>query len=500
MDPPDRGRAFVNPEVQEQRFPELAAELRSRRVTDFLKFFGPGAVIASVTIGSGETVWASRSGAIFGYAMFWAFSLFCLTKGVQVYTAARYMTLTGEHPMERWAALPGPRGLFPGLIGGVVIVAFPFYLSSLPIMLGTITSWVLFGNPGLYPHAIAILFILLLAALTLIQSYGFLERIQLMLVGAMLLLMIIATFAVNPDWPSVFAGAVTPALPDYPQWVKANPAFADRTLIVEMVAYMGVMGGGVQDYVGYVGMMREKAWGLIGRVTGGSRRPALAEDEANVRLGLRWLKAPLIDCTVSFGSVLVFTATFLILGATLLQPNRIVPSGMDLYNYQVVFLTQLHPGRTAQILLSALYKAGVFFAIFGTVYGAFELYVRTAHECVRSVSVKWRSLPLDRMRLWTLLYSGVAAIGLVVYAWWTASQDPRGVGWNPISMMTIPLHITGVLLAGPWCFAMVWVDRKYLPRPLRMGSFLVTLNILCGLVFTYFGILAVIEDFRSLFQ
>ena len=490
----------MNSEEEKQRFPGLAPALRSRKAMDFLKFFGPGAVIASVTIGSGETVWASRSGAIFGYAMFWAFSLFCLTKGVQVYTAARYMTLTGEHPMERWATLPGPRGLFPGVIGVVVIVAFPFYLSSLPIMLGTITSWVVFGNPGLYPHAIAIVFIVLLAALTLMQSYGFLERMQLTLVGSMLVVMLVATFAVNPDWLAVLAGAVTPALPDYPQWVMANPAFADRTLIVEMVAYMGVMGGGVQDYVGYVGMMREKAWGLIGRVTGGNRKPPLAVDEQNVQLGLRWLKAPLIDCTVSFGCVLVFTATFLILGATLLHTNRIVPSGMDLYNNQVVFLTQLHPGRTAQILLSALYKAGVFFAIFGTVYGAFELYVRTAHECVRSMSVKWRNLSLDKMRLWTLLYSGVAAIGLVIYAWWTATQDPRGVGWNPISMMTIPLHITGVLLAGPWCFAMVWIDRKYLPEPFRMGSFLVTLNILCGLVFTYFGVLAVFEDLRPLFQ
>ncbi len=490
----------MNSEEEQQRFPELAPALRSRKAMDFLKFFGPGAVIASVTIGSGETVWASRSGAIFGYAMFWAFSLFCLTKGLQVYTAARYMTLTGEHPMERWATLPGPRGLFPGVIGVVVIVAFPFYLSSLPIMLGTITSWVVFGNPGLYPHAIAIVFIVLLAALTLMQSYGFLERMQLALVGSMLVVMLVATFAVNPDWLAVLAGAVTPALPDYPQWVKANPAFADRTLIVEMVAYMGVMGGGVQDYVGYVGMMREKAWGLIGRVTGGSRKPPLAVDEKNVQLGLRWLKAPLIDCTVSFGSVLVFTATFLILGATLLHTNRIVPTGMDLYNKQVVFLTRLHPGRTAQILLSALYKAGVFFAIFGTVYGAFELYVRTAHECVRSMAVKWRNLTLDKMRLWTLLYSGIGAIGFVIYAWWTATRDPRGVGWNPISMMTIPLHITGVLLAGPWCFAMVWIDRKYLPKPFRMSSFLVALNILCGLVFTCFGVLAVAEDLKPFFR
>ena len=96
-------------ESKKLEFPELAAALRSRKVGDFLKFFGPGAIIASVTIGSGETVWASRSGAIFGYAMFWAFSLFCITKVIQVYSAARYMTLTGEHPMERWGTIARPK-------------------------------------------------------------------------------------------------------------------------------------------------------------------------------------------------------------------------------------------------------------------------------------------------------------------------------------------------------------------------------------------------------
>jgi hypothetical protein len=400
---------------QKLRFPELAPELRSWRVVDLLKFFGPGAVIASVTIGSGETVWASRSSAIFGYSMFWAFSLFCLIKGIQVYTAARYMSLTGEHPIERWALLPGPRAWFPGLVGLIVLIAFPFYLSSLPIMLGTITSWILFGDPGLYPLAIALAFIVLLIALTFVQSYGFLENAQTAIVGAMLLVMLIAAFAVKPDWLAAITGAVVPSFPRYPEWVRNYPDIAGRTLMVEMVAYMGVIGGGVQDYIGYVGMLREKRWGLIGRASeepSESGDPApLSEDAENVRVGLGWLKAPLIDCVISFASVLVFTATFLILGAALLHPRQIAPSGMDLYNHQVIFLTQLHPGAWAQWFLRGLYQAGVFFAIFGTVYGAYELYVRTAHECVRVLSPKWRTLRLDRMRLGTLTYTGLAGIG-----------------------------------------------------------------------------------------
>ncbi len=487
-------------ESQSLTFPSLAPALTSRRVRDFLAFFGPGAIIASVTIGSGETVWASRSGAIFGYGMFWAFSLFTLTKIVQVYSAARYMTLTGEHPMARWAVLPGPKGLFPVVVGLVMVVSFPFYLSSLPIMLGTITSWVLFDNPAAYPHLIALLFIALLITLTFLQSYGLLEKVQTLLVGVMLVVMLVATVAASPDWSAALIGAVVPVLPEYPEWVSRNPMFTDRTLIVEMVAYMGVIGGGVQDYVGYVGMLREKAWGMIGRrgEVDTSVPVPLATDEQNVALGLAWLKAPLIDSIVSFATVLLFTAAFLILGATLLHPNEIVPSGMDLYNHQVVFLTGLHEGATVQRFLEGLYKAGVFFAIFGTVYGAFELYVRTAHECVRTVSPKWSGLTLNRARVWTLGYTAVAGGALVCVAWWTAMNDPAGIGWNPISIMTIPLHVTGVFLAGPWCFAMIWIDRKWLPEPFRMGKLLVWMNVVCGLLFALFGARAVYDDILSL--
>jgi Mn2+/Fe2+ NRAMP family transporter len=60
---------------------------------------GAGVIIASVTIGSGEVVWASRSGAMFGYGMRWCFLYECVFKAIQVYTAARHMTLIGEHPM-----------------------------------------------------------------------------------------------------------------------------------------------------------------------------------------------------------------------------------------------------------------------------------------------------------------------------------------------------------------------------------------------------------------
>ena len=74
------------------RYPELSEDMKARGFGAMLRIFGPGAIIASVTIGSGETVFASRGGAIFGYTLLWCFIGGGLMKFVQVYTAARYMT------------------------------------------------------------------------------------------------------------------------------------------------------------------------------------------------------------------------------------------------------------------------------------------------------------------------------------------------------------------------------------------------------------------------
>ena len=95
---------------EERRYPALSEDMQARGLGAMLRIFGPGAIIASVTIGSGETVFASRGGAVFGYALLWCFIGGGLMKFVQVYTAARYMTLTGEHPLERWEFFPGPQG------------------------------------------------------------------------------------------------------------------------------------------------------------------------------------------------------------------------------------------------------------------------------------------------------------------------------------------------------------------------------------------------------
>jgi Mn2+/Fe2+ NRAMP family transporter len=70
-----------------------------------LRVFGPGAIIASVRVGTGETIFAPRVGAVFGYAMLWVVLAAVVFKAVQVYAGARYIVLTGAS-VARLVAYP----------------------------------------------------------------------------------------------------------------------------------------------------------------------------------------------------------------------------------------------------------------------------------------------------------------------------------------------------------------------------------------------------------
>ena len=104
----------------------------------------------------------------------------------------------------------------------------------------------------------------------MVQSYGALEKVQTYIVGLLLLSILTAAAAAKPDWLAVILGSLLPTMPAYESWMGDKyPAIASRSAWLEMGTYLGAVGGGTQDYFGYIGMLREKAWGLMGRSSEG---------------------------------------------------------------------------------------------------------------------------------------------------------------------------------------------------------------------------------------
>lgn len=471
-------------------YPEPPAELRSGNITRCLKYFGAGAIMASVTIGSGETLFASREGALFGYTLLWCFAAGAAFKAIQVYGAVRYITLTGEHPMTHWARIPGPRNWVPWTLGTLSIACFPFWMSGLPLLLGNIINWI--GGSTGSPEALLFsarvwgtITIVLVIGVTWVQSYSALEKAQTVVVFLLLFCVVLAVAASRPDFAAALSGLLIPVIPSgYEPWVADSyPALVQRPPWVEIVAALGAIGGGTYDYVGYVSLLREKGWGALGlkadvdryRIEAPAQAATLAIDvtPANLLRARHWLRAPKIDVGASFGSVLVFTACFVVLGAVILHPQRLVPEGSALMTHQAQFLTSISPA------LYWVYVAGIFAAIGGTVYGAYEIYARTAFECLAPVSAAVRRLSYARFRATVLIYTGV--FGLVLL--WTMK--------DPVAIVTPASILGGVFTCGLWCFAMLWTDRRFLPAPLRMGPVLTMLTVLSGLFLTLMGVKAI---------
>ncbi len=461
--------------------------IKSAKLSDMIKFFGPGAIIASLTIGSGETFFAARGGAIFGYAIMWTFVLGCFFKWVQCFTAMRYLTLTGEHPIDRWAHFPGPKGWFPFLIAILSILCFPFLLSFLPSLLGTLCKWMFHFGDHLWWGTFWIIFFI---TLTLLGGYNALEKVQLAVITLMLLAILFASIYFKPDWWAVLSGAFIPRIPDYAPWIfQKYPEVATRPPWVEVTVYIGAIGGGTYDYIGYIGMLREKNWGLLGlpnlsqlqqriyELEEKGERIPLSEEKEDVRIALAWTKAPAIDSVVSFASVILFASGFMIGGARLLHSEQLVPAGLKLLEYQAQFLTRIHHW------LLPLYDMGVFLAIAGTVYAGYEVCTRTALECLRAVFPGLRKITVKQVRPWVCLYIGVFGMFLM----WITRLLPNV---KLIDLATPAGIIGGVMTCGLWCLAMIWTDRKYLPKPYQMRGWLVFLNAIAGIGMTAMGLKA----------
>ncbi|MBN1341647.1 MAG: Nramp family divalent metal transporter [Phycisphaerae bacterium] len=472
------------------RYPEPPDYVRAGGLRGAIRLFGPGAIIASVTIGSGETLFASRCGAIFGYTLLWFIVAGVVCKLIQVYTAGRYMVLTGEHPMEAWARLPGPRGWFPALLGALSIFCFPFWLGGLAMMLGTTLNWI-FGLDGgsvaqqrFYAQLFGTGTLTLAAVLTLLQSYDVLERVQTGIVAVLLVAILAAVIPAPVDWAEAARGAVVVKWPSYAEWMHADyPSIVNQqSVLMVAVVFMGAIGGGTYDYIGYLSFYREKKWGALGlnEAEAGSEavggHPVIEADAANVLLGRQWTRTAVVDVFTGFVCVLLFTFAFYLLGAAILHPGHLVPDRFSLLTHQVRFLTQF--GRPFKYL----YQIGIFMAFWGTIYGAFEIYSRTAYECFRPLVARVRRTPFARLRLPVCLYAGIGGMALM----WTVS--------DPLKIVE-PAALIGTTTCGLWCFAMVWADRKVLPGGLRIGVGWVLLNLVAGSILTGFGATAIWDYF-----
>ena len=313
-------------------------------------------------------------------------------------------------------------GWLPIALLAPAVVTVPIWIGFLAGTTGTLFQ----DLSGIDKHLCGGLALALVAGFVVLGGYGVLERVQVTILAVLLVAVSISAVLMRPDWLAVLGGFVPKAL-QYPNWLSAAaPKIAEQPIWVEVSLYVGVVGGASYDYIAYVAFLREKHWGLSSAEVPSPRHDLdqLATDPTL----LQWLRAPLVDCTLSFLAVVAFSAVFVISGALALSPSHQIPSGDNLLNLQSEFVTQLHPW------LYPLYVVGASLTLLGTLYGTNEVAPAMFRELFLAGAPGFAQRYAKRIRSVVI---GWGIIGGYIVLVWSYSNHLAGGQGNPPTLVEI---------------------------------------------------------------
>jgi len=283
-----------------------AAPFSIRKLMTMMRYFGPAAVVASLSLGAGETILATGLGAWSEYGLLWLLVLSVVVKGVFVtYLMGRYTAITGQSVGRRLVMLPGPRGWVLMYVVVVEVGLMSMGLTTIAKPCGNLIAFLVHEQlPGDWSFAVwenVITNIVFGAAMTfaLFSSFRMLERQQVVICGILVLGTIVASVVVRPDIGAMIIGAVSVGhLPTAPDWA---PPAARNDYILNLIAVFGYVGGGLSGYVAYSSWVGQSGWGInshpqiaeIRRRASANRRIDYQPDDAEQAARLRILLGPL---------------------------------------------------------------------------------------------------------------------------------------------------------------------------------------------------------------
>ncbi|HUG52163.1 MAG TPA: Nramp family divalent metal transporter [Vicinamibacteria bacterium] len=438
-------------------YPEPPA---ARRGLALLRTFGPGAILASATIGAGETILAVRAGAWGGYDLLWLVLLAVVTKTfLLLFLLGRYSALTGDAVAGRLLELPGPRGWVRVFILMADLLPAGAVFAAIAAPCGALIEQHLGGDP----RAWAIAFALVAIAVAVLQKYDVLEKQQVVVCLVLLACVVVATLLVGPDPRRLLAGLFGfGRVPEVPPW--ARDAFRGRPVALELGTVFGYAGNVAMGYLVYGEFVRQKGWGVFRGQEAPPAPERLPTDEVNLRRARAGLRPMVGDLTMTAALVFLVTGAFLVAGAVVLNPIGQMPLGFDLLSRQAAIFERISP------TLIPVYYVAILFALWGTLSSVPEIYARVSHAFLAA--------------LFPARFAGVRYVSVL-----------RGVGiylalstvpllWfrvRPQAMMDVVGLVSTNLGVGVAFVAALWLDRR-LPPPLRVSRPVFVAGIFSALV------------------
>jgi manganese transport protein len=307
---------------------------------------GPGLILASSIVGSGELIATTVLGAENGYSLLWLILVSCVIKIAVQNELGRYAIGTGETTLEAFNRVPGPR-LKVSWVVWMWLLMVSMTLMQVGAMLGGIAEILNRMAPGVpviaWVWGVAAITVVLL----IIGRYGLVERVAMGLVVTFTVLTVSCAFLLGMR-------------PEYFSWASVAEGLTFQMPqggFITAVAAFGITGVGATELVMYPYWCLEKGYA---RYSG-----ARDDSPAWQRRAFGWIKVMGVDVVNSMVIYTFATVAFYLLGAGILFGMGIVPQGSEMINLLSNMYTQTMgswslflflPGATA-VLYSTVFAS-----------------------------------------------------------------------------------------------------------------------------------------------
>jgi Mn2+/Fe2+ NRAMP family transporter len=376
---------------------------------------GPGLVLASAIVGSGEVIATTTLGAQVGYAALWIVFVSCAIKPVVQAELGRYTIATGKTGLEGLDQVPGPRAG-----AGWLVWAWAATVSLTLLQVGGMYGGVgqvlhlLFPALGVSAWVAVCLGVTL--AVLLGGGYSRIERFAMVKVALFTLLTIFAAIVLlrRPD-------AITAA--DLANGFSFHLPAAG---LVTAIAVFGITGVGATELVMYPYWCVEKGYA---RYVG----PRADDDPEWTARARGWIRVMHLDILCSLAVYTVATVAFYLLGAAVLHRMGLVPAARD----TVAVLSRIYTETLGGWALWVFY-AGVVVTLYGTIFAATAAHSRMMADLVRLLGVFAREDAVARQR-WRNRFLVILAGVPAVFYWLFESPVQMVVAGGIAQALMLPL-------------------------------------------------------------
>jgi Mn2+/Fe2+ NRAMP family transporter len=399
------------------KFQENVIREAPSRLTQKLKFLGPGFILSASVVGSGELIATTSLGAKAGFVTLWVILVSCLVKIVLQLEFGRLSITRGITAMNLMNEMPGPR--FGKRKVSWAVWSWLVLWIFKPLQLGGIIGGVaIILHIAIPALSIAVWTILVAFVVITVMLFGFyevVEKISLVFMALFTLFTLLALFMVQNTgfavtWPDIAEG-LSFKLP------RGTVGFA--------FAAFGLTGVGGDEILSYNYWCIEKGYA---RYTG-SREDSLAWKKR----ARGWIRVMYMDAFLSMIVYTVVTAAFFMLGAAILYERGDLPEGYQMIETLSRIYTE-SVGPTAK----NIFLAGSFVVLFSTLFAALAIRTRVFSDLFGVVG--WIDFTNVRKRIRTM-----RILAIVFPVLWT------------IAFLLIKLPVLMVTIGGIATFVMLFI-------------------------------------------